>query len=113
MARRVCSRADEALRDEYKLARWVNKVVERRDLYFAFCARATKELARFSRGAAPKEESIVLMLIAALAEDDSFAGHVRHRGGTFLADDDNWERLRRAGAATILEEYLDATENGR
>jgi hypothetical protein len=110
--RRVCSRADEELRDQFKLARWVHQPKARREVYFAWCARAASELRLLNSDVAPKEESLILMLIAALAEDESFAGYVRRRRGSFLTDDGNWDKLYRAGAATILEEYFDATESG-
>jgi hypothetical protein len=113
MSRRVCSRAEEALRDEFKLVRWVHKPTARRELYFAWCDRAAEELKLICQGIEPKDESIVLMLIAALAEDESFAGYVRRRRSSFLTEDGNWDRIYRAGAATILEEYREAVENGR
>lgn len=112
MPRRVCSRADEALRDEFKLARWVDKPRARRELYFKWCDRAVHELKLLCNGIEPKDESVVLMLIAALAEDESFAGYVRQRRSSFLTEDGNWGRLYRAGAATILEKYREAVENG-
>lgn len=113
MPRHVCTRADEALRDQYKLAGWVLKTKERRELYFNWCDHARHDLGLLCRGAPPKDLSVVHTLNAALGEDDSFAGHVRARGGSFLTDDGNWDKLFRAGAATILEEYFDALANGR
>ena len=110
--RRVCSRADDALRDEYRLAGWVQAHAERRGFYFAWCERASRELMHLTGGAEPKPESLVWTLIAALGEDESFAGHVRRRGGAFLTDDGNWDKLYRAAAATILEEYLSEVEKG-
>jgi hypothetical protein len=59
-----------------------------------------------------KDESVILVLMAALGEDESFAGHVRGRQAEFLTDEGNWYKLYRAAAATIVEEYLDAVENG-
>lgn len=112
MARRVCSRGDEALRDQFRLPRWVHKPKARRELYFAWCDRAERELRLLNGGAQPKDESMVLMLVAALTEDESFAGYVRRRSGSFLIEDGNWDKLYRAGAATILEEYLVAVEDG-
>lgn len=109
---RVCSRADDALRDEYRLAGWVQAHARRRGFYFAWCERASLELMHLTGGAEPKPESLVWTLIAALGEDESFAGHVRRRGGAFLTDDGNWDKLYRAGAATILEEYLAEVEKG-
>ena len=47
-----------------------------------------------------------------LRADDSFEVHLDGKGGTFLTEDDNWLKLYRAGAATILEEYLSALEYG-
>ena len=110
--RRVSSRADNALRDEYRLAGWVRQPPERRDFYFAWCDHAARELTRLTSGAGPKVESLVWTLIAALGEDESFARHVREVGGLFLTDDGNWDRLYRAAAATILETYLDEVEKG-
>lgn len=112
MSRRVCTRADEALRDEYKLAGWVQKPTARRKFYFDWCARATVELSALNGGTDPMDESVVLLLIGALGEDRSFAGHVRRRRGSFLTENGNWDKLYRASAATILEEYHDAVENG-
>lgn len=109
---RVCSRADDALRDEYRLAGWVKAHAKRRGFYFAWCERASRELMHLTGGAEPKPESLVWTLIAALGEDESFAGHVRRRGGAFLTDDGNWDKLYRAAAATILEEYLAEVERG-
>lgn len=109
---RVCSRADDALRDEYRLAGWVRRHAERRYFYFGWCDRAARELRHLTDGAEPKTASLVWTLVAALGEDESFAGHVRARGGVFLTDDGNWDKLYRAGAATILEEYLDEVQKG-
>jgi hypothetical protein len=114
MKRRVCSRADLVLRDRFRLDGWVCKLNERRDLYFGWCDRATQDLMLLNGGSTPKDESLILLLMAALAEDESFAGHVlRNRRAEFLADNSNWDKLYRAGAATILEEYLADVENGR
>jgi hypothetical protein len=113
MARRVCSRADQALRDEFRLANWVSTPMVRRMLYFGWCERATGQLRLLNGGNPPKDESVVLTLMPALAEDESFASYVSRRRGSFLTDDANWDKVYRAGAATILEEYLDAVENGR
>lgn len=109
---RVCSRADDALRDEYRLAGWVRTPAERREFYFAWCERAARELRQLTGGAQPKPQSLVLTLVAALGEDESFAGHVRERGGVFLSDDGNWDKLYRSAAATILEEYLCEVQKG-
>lgn len=110
--RRVCSRADDALRDEYRLAGWVQQPAERREFYFGWCDHASRELTRLTSGAEPKAESLVWTLIAALGEDESFARHVREHGGLFLTDDRNWDKLYRAAAATVLEAYLDEVEKG-
>lgn len=110
--KRVCSRADNALRDEYRLAGWVAGFSNRREFYFAWCDKAARELMRLTDGAEPKTESLVWTLVAALSEDDSFASHVAERGGVFLTDDRNWHKLYRAAAATILEEYLADTQKG-
>lgn len=110
--RRVASRADEALREEYRLAGWVLDPAERREIYFGWCDRASRDLMRLTGGAEPKAESLVWTLIAALGEDESFAGYIRRRGGVFLTDDRNWDKLYRAAAATILEEYRAAVEKG-
>lgn len=109
---RICTRADDALRDEYRLAGWVQAHAKRRGFYFAWCERASRELMHLTGGAEPKAESLVWTLVAALGEDESFAGHVRRRGGAFLTDDGNWDKLYRAAAATILEEYLSEVEKG-
>lgn len=109
---RVCSRADDALRDEYRLAGWVGALAARREIYFAWCDQASRALARLTRGGEPKPESLVWTLSAALGEDESFASHVRRRGGVFLTDDRNWDKLYRAAAATILEEYLAEIQKG-
>jgi hypothetical protein len=113
VARRICSRADQALRDEYALIGWVQRPASRRALYFAWCDRAAQYLSSLRHGADPTDESLVLTLIAGLAEDDSFASHVRRRRGSFLTEDANWDKLYRAAAGTILEEYLDAVEHRR
>jgi hypothetical protein len=113
MARRVCSRADEALCAQFKLRGWVHRTEGRRELYFAWCDHARRELRLLAGGSLAKDSSVVQTLIAALGEDESFAGYVRARGGSFLTDDGNWDRLFRAGAATILEEYLEAVDKGR
>jgi hypothetical protein len=113
MARHVCSRADEALRDQFKLRGWVQRTKRRRESYFAWCDHARRELRLLAGGLPAKDSSVVRTLIAALGEDESFAGYVRARGGSFLTDDGNWDRLFRAGAATILEEYLEAVDEGR
>lgn len=110
--RRVCSRAQEALRDEYKLAGWVRKLAERRQRYFAWCDRAPGELRRII-GAEPADEALLLIIVAALVGDDSFAGHVRRRPGSWIIDDGNWDKLYRAGACTILEEYRRDVESGK
>lgn len=111
--RRVCTRADEALRDEFRLSGWVQRPRARRDLYFAWCDRAARELSEFAPGAEPSDESLILTLVAALGSDESFAGHAKkRRRSTFLTDNANWTKLYRAGAATILEEYFDAVANG-
>jgi len=108
----VCSRAEEALRHEYQLAGWVQRPAKRREFYFAWCDKAARELMRLTGGTEPKVESLVWTLVAALSEDESFASRVRERGGVFLTDDRNWDKLYRAAAATILEEYLDEVEKG-
>jgi hypothetical protein len=113
MPPRVCSRGEEVLRDQFRLAGWVQKPRSRREQYFAWCDRATRDLRVLSGGISPRHESIVITLVAALGEDESFAGHAQRRGGTFLTEDGNWDKLHRAGAATILEEYLDAVEQGK
>jgi hypothetical protein len=111
MARRVCSRADEVLSDIFKIVGWVARLDDRRRLYFGWCDAAMRDLALLNGGVAPQHESVVLVLIAALGEDESFAGHVRGRQADFLTDDGNWDKLYRAAAATILEEYLDAVDD--
>lgn len=67
---RVCTRADDALRDEYRLAGWVQRSPQRRGFYFGWCDYASRELTRLTSG---REESLVWTLVAALAEDESFA----------------------------------------
>lgn len=109
---RVCSRADEALRDEYRLAGWVQRLVERREFYFGWCDHATRRLMELTDGAEPKAESLVWTLVAALGEDESFASHARSHGGLFLTEDANWEKLYHAAAATILEEYMVEAQKG-
>ena len=109
---RVCTRADDALRDEYRLAGWVQQSEQRREFYFGWCDYASRELTRLTSGCEPKPESLVWTLVAALGEDESFADYVREHGGLFLTDDRNWDKLYRAGAATILEAYLDEVEKG-
>lgn len=106
------SRADEALCDEYRLGGWVREPATRREFYFAWCDRSARELRQLTGGAKPKAESLVWTLVAALGEDESFAAHVRQRGGVFLTDDRNWDKLYRAAAATILEQYLSEVEKG-
>lgn len=112
VAQRVCSRADDALCDEYRLRGWVAELARRRELYFAWCDHASRALTQLTGGTEPRAQSLVLTLVGALGEDESFAGHVRARGGVFLTDDANWDKLYRAGAATILEEYLDEVQKG-
>ena len=113
MRSRVCSRADEVLRDEFRLAGWVQKVSKRREFYFSWCDHAARDLRQLTNGGEPAKESLVLTLVGALGEDESFAGYIRRRGGSFLTEDGNWDKLYRAAAATILEEYLDAVDKGR
>jgi hypothetical protein len=55
----------------------------------------------------------VCTLVGALSEDESFASYIRRRGGSFLTEDGNWDKLYWAAGATILEEYRDAIEDGR
>jgi DNA-binding SARP family transcriptional activator len=110
--RRFTSRADEALRDEYRLAGWVQEHAARRNVYFDWCDSASRQLTQLANGVEPKPESLVWTLVAALGEDESFTSHVRERGGLFLTDDGNWHKLYRAAAVTILEEYLDEVEKG-
>lgn len=112
MPRRISSRADEALRDEYRLAGWVREHGARRNIYFDWCDSASRQLMQLTKGAEPKLESLVWTLVAALGEDESFTSHVRERGGLFLTDDRNWHKLYRAAAVTILEEYLDEVQKG-
>jgi len=112
MGRRICSRAEEEIRDLFRLPGWLRRFDKRRDLYFDWCRRATIELGMLNGGTQPRDESLVLLLAAALSEDESFAGHVRRRRASFLADDDNWSQVYRAGGATILEAYLDAVDTG-
>ena len=112
MTRRLGTRADEELRERFKLADWIHKIQTRRELYFRHCDRAAEDLKLFAQ-AQPKDESIVLMLMAAVSEDDSFAAHVRKRRGSFLTEDENWDKLYRAAATAILQEHRDAVENER
>lgn len=92
------------LRDEYRLTHWVRKPKERRQSYFAWCHRAPTELRRIT-GSEPTDEALLLLIVAALVADDSFAGHVRTRSGAWIAEDENWDKLYHAAACTILEEY--------
>jgi len=108
---RVCSRAQEVLRDEYRLAHWVRKPKERRQSYFAWCDRAPTEL-RHITGTEPPDEALLLLIVAVLVADESFAGHVKTRPGSWIAEDGNWDKLYHAGACTILEEYRLEVRNG-
>ena len=65
-----------------------------------------------TKGEAPKDQSVVITLTAALAEDESFAAYAMQRRSVYLTEDGNWDKLYRAAAATILEEYLLAVETG-
>jgi hypothetical protein len=101
------------LRDQFRLAGWVQKTSTRREFYFTWCDRARRELRRLRGGLQPGEESLAWTLVGALGEDESFAAYIRKRSGSFLTEDGNWDKLYWAAAATILEEYLDAVEKGR
>lgn len=109
MARWVVREADRALRDEYRMVGWVSKVEERRKRYFGWCDRLRSELQAVA-GSEPRDESIVIAIMAALRDDDAFSTLLAKKGGTFLAEEDNWAKLYRAGAATIYHEYLVAVE---
>jgi hypothetical protein len=112
MARAICREADRALRDAYRLERWIAKVPTRTRCYFSWCDRIIGQLRELS-GADPRDDSVVIALQAALQEDPSFANHVHRIGGTFLSDGDNWSDLYRAAGATIYEAYLNAAEEGQ
>jgi hypothetical protein len=109
MARWVVREADRVLRDTFKLAGWVSKVEARRQAYFKWCDRLREDLSRVT-GREPSDESVVLGIVAALQDDDSFSAHVLKKTGEYLAEADNWPKVYRAGAATIYHEYLVAVE---
>jgi hypothetical protein len=88
MARRIVRDADRVLRDEYKLDGWVSKVEERRRNYFGWCERTLEQLSQVA-GGEPSDESVVIAIMAALREDDSFSAHIAKKGGAFLVETDN------------------------
>lgn len=92
------------MRDKFKLAGWVEKLEKRRHGYFAWCDRATDELTGLL-GAEPTDEQLMLVIVAALVEDDSFAGYVKKLPGDWKTKPHMWRKLYRVGACTILEEY--------
>jgi hypothetical protein len=109
VAREVCRGADRALCLEYQLLRWVDKPKKRRHDYFAWCDLIFERLSVFS-GLEPYDECLINCLIGALRNDMTFSGHLHDKGGSFLVDDANWEKLYRAGATAIYQRYLDEVE---
>jgi hypothetical protein len=112
MARQVCEHADRQLCKQFKLVGWVLRPGDRRSAYFSWCEHAVNELEAIA-GRPPKDHAVVTTLMGMLQADDSFAAHVARRNSSFLTDHDNWEKLWRAAAAAIFEQYLDEVERGR
>ena len=110
MARRILSPADAELRDRYKLKGWVQKPTERRQSYFRWCDTVLSRLATWSRSEDPADVAVILGIQSALMSDDTFTEHVSRKGGDFLTEDANWDRIYRVGSGVIYHEYLVACE---
>jgi hypothetical protein len=101
----ICTAAEQALRDQFRLERWIKKS---EDTYFTFCDWALPALSRINRRHDPGARSFVRVVAGAVSEDDEFRRFALSRGSTFLTDDSAWERLYRACACTIIEAYFSA-----
>ena len=109
----ICTNAEEVLRDRYTLTRWFTKTKQQAK-YFRWCDQASYELALITGKARPPTQTVLGILILTLRDDATFATFVRRKGdGLFLEDEENWQKLRGACAAMILEEYLMAVDEGR
>lgn len=107
----ICTNAEEVLRDRYTLTRWLTK---QQTKYFRWCDQASHELTLITGKARPPTQTVLGILVLTLRDDATFATFVRKRGdGLFLEDEENWQKLRGACAAMILEEYLTAIDEGR
>jgi hypothetical protein len=109
MRHRFCTPADEVLLDGFRLAAWVRRS---RGNYFALCDDVSPRLAWLVDRDTPTPQSLLILVTAGLHDDATFIQAVRKRRSTLLGDEASWDRLRRAGAARIVDEYFDAIENG-
>jgi hypothetical protein len=109
MRHRVCTGPDRALHRQFRLGVWMKK--SRRD-YFVFCDQVGPHLAWLIGTEAPTPQSLLPFVIAAVESDESFADFVLARDATVLTQRETWVDLYRAGAASILDEYFAAVENG-
>jgi hypothetical protein len=110
VARRILSPADAQLRDQYKLKGWVLKPKQRKREYFGWCDSVLERLGTWSGDDGPADRAVILSIVSALMSDDTFSAHLEDKGGDFLMNDENWDRLYRVGGGTIYHEYLVALE---
>lgn len=100
------------LRDRYGLAGWVQASSSRRDKYFGFLDRVARDPAVVVEGEGPDQEAMILFANAVVLKDAQFVQFVRSTPGVLLEKNAGWVDLYRAAAATILEEYFDAVQDG-
>jgi len=93
VARRIVTRAQTRLRDEYKLKGWCLKPPERRRSYFGWIDTVIDRLkTEWSSGEEPSDGTVLAALKVPLMEDDSFSKKLLDKGGDFLNTEENWDR---------------------
>jgi hypothetical protein len=110
--RPTCRKADAEMRDNFRLRRWIEADADRRAEYLSFCRDCWKMFIRRSDHPEPSEDTMVSAIILMLKEDVSFETFARGRRSTILSEDAGWDRLYRAGATMVLDEYLEARDDG-
>jgi hypothetical protein len=108
--RPVCREANAALRDRFELVRWLRAETRRQQRYLGLCEHLWTWLAETGDGDEPAEDDILGMLAKGLRADSSYWQYVYRRRATVLTEDDVWEKVYRAGAAALLDEYLDVVD---
>jgi|ERR1044071_1373313 hypothetical protein len=112
MRRPVCRKADAELCNQFKLKRWIRNA-DRRAIYFKLCFDSWTTLAEIASQDEPSQQAMLGFIALALDDDPSFDTFVRKRDrSTMLSKRDAWDDLQRACAAMVLDEYLDAIDNG-
>lgn len=114
MARQIVTEPGDCyVRDKFHLVGWVLKPKNRRQEYFSWCDESRHRLARLTGKEEISDKALVIVIGAALEEDGSFYAHVVKTDAQFLANNENWDQIYRAGAGTIYYEYLVAVEEGQ